>query len=168
MQHPRRIPIVIPDPALPGGASSPFSKELLRSLLRKQRSVLSVVLTSLEREFGQSVGVVSHLFCVWKVLAERKISPALFVVQVCCWWLNLHRGRKIRAAHICRLTGLHRNTVDIYLHKLLAAGSVDKLPGLRGFVLTEAGNMRTNELFRAVYSAVLDLYDEGQQKTPSR
>lgn len=155
-QIPQRIPeLIVPVPL------SPSSKELFRSRLKEYRKQLSVVLVSLEQEFGQSLGVVSHLFAVWRVVAERRESFSYYVVLVCCWWLT-QGNKRIKRSDIVKLTGLGISQCSNHLHTALGAGYLEQHRSRQHYRLTNAGSEYIKEFFSAVLVAVLDLYDDNQ------
>ena len=126
--------------------------------------MLAVVLAALEREFGQGVGVVSHLFALWRVLNDRLLSPSLFVVLVCCWWISLETARgRISPLRVCELTGISLRQVNNLMAELREAGSLVRLPRREGYTITKAGAQRVQDIFRQFYNVVLSLYE----KTPS-
>ena len=162
MRKPRQIPARIPQLTLPVPLS-PSSYELFRSRLKEYRRLLSVVLVSLEQEYGQSIGVVSHLFIVWRVVVVERRQPfSYYVVLICCWWLSLGRKSVIKRSEVMKFTGLSASQCTKHLHKAFRAGYLGRYSSDRHYYITPLGAKHINEFFGVVLDAVMDLYDNNK------
>jgi len=159
MHNPRHIRERIPELIPPSGLSG-HSLELLRYRIREYRGVLSVVLVALEQEYGQSLGVVSHLFAVWRVVAGRGHNMSYYVVLTCVWWISRGQQTMIRRSELVRLTGLSTRQVAEHLQKALKAGYLAKYRSNRHYYLTASGSRYIDEFYKDVFSVVLAMYDD--------
>jgi len=144
---------------MPSGLSIAH-QELLRLRLKDYRRGLSVVLASLEHEYGQSLGVVSHLFAMWKVVAGRKESFSMYVLLMCCWWISAGKQTMIKRNELVKLTGLSASQCSKHLHAALIAGHLAHYRSRRHYHLTDAGSRYIQGFFKECFSVVLDLYDK--------
>lgn len=159
MHNPRAIPQTIPLFEIFDSKPSPFTKDLFRSRLKKYRQGLAMVLVSLEQEFGQSLGVVSHLFAVWRMITtSRKDNMSYYVLLTCCWWLTLHHNKMIKRSEVVKQTGLSLTQCSQHLRKAITAGYLSHTK--QYYYLTDRGSRFMNEFFAECFSVVLDLYDE--------
>jgi len=117
---------------------------------------------SLEQEFGQSLGVVSHLFVVWRVVAERGQAFSYYVVLICCWWLSLGQQTMIKRSEVVKLTGLSARTVFNHLQTAFRAGYLSRYRSRGHYYLSVAGSEHMREFFDVVLAAVVDLYDDNK------
>ena len=161
MRKPKRISERIPQLIVPV-TLSPSSYELYRLRLREYRKGLSVVLVSLEQEFGQSVGVVSHLFVVWRVLAAKRIQPSYAVVLICCWWMSKGQKVMIKRSEVMIFTGLSIDTCGKHLQRACREGLIIQYRSKRDYYLSHAGAEYINQLFVTVLDAIIDMYDDNK------
>ena len=161
MHNPKHISRNIHQFILPSGLSIAH-QELLRLRLINYRRGLSEVLASLEHEFGQSLGVVSHLFAVWKVVAGRNESFSFFVLLTCCWWISAGKQTMIKRNELVKLTGLSVSQCSKHLHAALIAGYLAHYRSRRHYYLTAAGSRYIEKFFEECFSMVLAMYDESQ------
>ena len=161
MHDPRKISAVIPQLILPVTLSG-HSKSLYRSRLREYRGGLSVVLMTLEQEFGQSIGVLSHLFAVWRAVSLQGFTMPFAVVLTCCWWLELHGHKMIKHSEIIKYTGISHRQCSLMLSQAVKRGYLRRYASQRQYYFTVAGRAAVNDLFAQCFAVVLDLYDDNQ------
>ena len=154
---PKRIPLLIPPSGLSGR-----SQELLSYRMKEFRVALSVVLVALEQEFGQSIGVASHLFAVWKVTASKGDNMSWWVVLTCIWWLSKGRQTMIKRSEVVKLTGLSTDNVARSLYRALKSGYLAKYRSNRHYYLTGSGTRYIEGFYRDVFAVVLALYDDNE------
>ena len=161
MHNPRHISRKIPGLILPSNLSVSH-QELIRYRYREIRGVLAVVLVSLEQEFGQSLGVVSHLFTVLKVITARNESLSFYSILICCWWISAGHQTMINRAQLMKLTGISRAQCSNILAQLFKCGYLARYRSHRHYYLTDAGSRYIQGFFKECFSVVLDLYDNSQ------
>lgn len=128
-----------------------------------------MVLVNLERDAGQNVGALSHVFVLFRLMKERGISQAYLSVLTACYWTSRQKY-KIRQKHIRRITGLAPEATVQNFQRLIRDGHLES-HGKRGkgrwFTMTHKGKIHATDIFHQLYMRIVDFYDQKNPVTES-